>query len=72
MTVKLLTEHYLEFFSLKGGCTGLSESILVKMPHCWKSHIIVHFSVDIRRQKEIMLCQVSPIDLLCSIFLHTR
>ena len=30
MTVKLLTEHHLEFLSLKGGCTGLSESTLVK------------------------------------------
>ena len=38
MIVKLLTEHYLEFLSLKGGCTGSSESPLVKMPHCWKSH----------------------------------
>ena len=36
MTVKLLTEHHLEFLSLKGGCTGSSESTLVKMPHCWK------------------------------------
>ena len=39
MTAKLLTEHHLEFLSLKGGCTGLSESIHVKMPHCWKSHV---------------------------------
>ena len=39
MSVKLLTEHYLEFLSLKGGCTGSSESTLVKMPHCWKSHV---------------------------------
>ena len=38
MIVKLLTEHHLEFLSLKGGCTGSSESTLVKMPHCWKSH----------------------------------
>ena len=38
MIVKLLTEHYLEFLSLKGGCRGLSESTHVKMPHCWKSH----------------------------------
>ena len=38
MSVKLLTEHHLEFLSLKGGCTGSSESTLVKMPHCWKSH----------------------------------
>ena len=27
------------FQSLKGGCTGSSESTLVKMPHCWKSHV---------------------------------
>ena len=33
MSVKLLTEHHLEFLSLKGGCTGLPESTLVKMPH---------------------------------------
>ena len=38
--VKLLTEHHLELLSLKGGCTGLSESTLVKMPHCWKSHVV--------------------------------
>ena len=29
MTVKLLTEHHLEFLSLDGGCTGSSESTLV-------------------------------------------
>ena len=39
MTVKLLTKHHLEFLGLKVGCTGLSESIHVKMPHCWKSHV---------------------------------
>ena len=39
MTVKLLTEHHLEFLRLNGGCTGLSESTLVKMPHCLKSHV---------------------------------
>ena len=38
MTVKLLTGHNLEFLRLKGGCTGSSESTLVKIPHCWKSH----------------------------------
>ena len=38
MIVKLLTEHRLEFLSLKGGCRGSSESTHVKMPHCWKSH----------------------------------
>ena len=29
-SVKLLTEHHLEFLSLKGNCTGWSESSLVK------------------------------------------
>ena len=38
MIVKLLTERHLEFLSLKGVCTGSSESTLVKMSHCWKSH----------------------------------
>ena len=33
MSVKLLTEHRLEFVSLKGGCIGSSESTLVKMRH---------------------------------------
>ena len=52
MTVKLLTEHHLEFLSFKGGFKGLSESTfvkmsestLVKMSHCWKSHVTVHMS----------------------------
>ena len=39
MIVKLLTEHYLEFPSLKGGCSDSSESTHVKMSHCWKSHV---------------------------------
>ena len=42
MSVKVLTEHHLEFLSLKGGYTGSSESIHVKMPHCWKSHVTAH------------------------------
>ena len=42
MNIKLLIEHHSEFLCLKGGCTGLSESTLVKMPHCWKSHVAIH------------------------------
>ena len=42
MNVKLLTEQHLEFLCLKGGCTGLSKSTLVKMPHCWKSRVNAH------------------------------
>ena len=43
MTVKLLTEHHLEFLSFKGGCTGSSESTLVKMAHSWNSHVAAHY-----------------------------
>ena len=45
MIVKLLTEHHLEFHSLKGGCTGSYESSRVKMPHCWKSHVSAHLCI---------------------------
>ena len=31
------------FTSLKGNCTCSSESTLVKMPHCWKSHVQLIF-----------------------------
>ena len=59
MTVKLLTEHHLEFLSLKGG-TGSSESTLVKMPHCWKSHVaaqfnVVYYSFKLNRGREKIL-----------------
>ena len=39
ITVKLLTEQHLEFLSLTGDCTGSFEITLVKLPHCWKSHV---------------------------------
>ena len=42
MFVKRLTEHHLEFLSLKGGCTGSSESTLVKMSNCWKAYAAAH------------------------------
>ena len=42
MNVKLLNEHQLAFLSLKGGCRGSSESTLVKMSLCWKSHAMAH------------------------------
>ena len=42
MSLKLLTEQTLEFLSLTRDCTGSSESTLVKMPHCWKSHVAAH------------------------------
>ena len=43
MIVKLLTEHNLEFLSLKEGCRCWSESTHVKMSNCWKSHALAHY-----------------------------
>ena len=47
MSVKLLTEHHLEFLSLKEGCRGSSESTLVKMSTCWKSHAAAQIIFDL-------------------------
>ena len=47
MIVKLLTEHHLEFLSLKGGCRGSSESTLFKLPHCWKSHAVAQILIKL-------------------------
>ena len=38
MIVKLLTERHLECLIVKGGCRDSSESTLVKISNCWKSH----------------------------------
>ena len=45
MSVKLLNEHHLECLSLKGGYAGSFESTLVKMPHCWKSHMATQLCI---------------------------
>ena len=47
MIVQLLTEHHLEFLILKGGCKGSCESTLVKMPHCWKSHVMAQLQYPV-------------------------
>ena len=47
MIVKLLIEHHLEFLGLTGGCTDSSESTLVKMPHCWKSHVTAQMVLQV-------------------------
>ena len=68
MTVKLLTEYYFEFLSLKGGHTeflslkgghtGSSESTLAKMPHCWKSHIMAHIYVWLLSIARLKCCDL--------------
>ena len=52
MTVKLLTEHHLKFLSLTGGCTGSSESTLVKMSHCWKSRVAAQMFDKIKENSD--------------------
>ena len=59
MTVKLLTEHNFEFLSLKGGRTGSSEFTLVKMPHCWKSHVTAHLLLRLWPAHEKMITKFS-------------
>ena len=58
MIVKLLTEHHLEFLSLKEGCTDLLESTLVNMPLCLKSHATakMNLSYDVASGSEITPC----------------
>ena len=61
MSVKLRTEHHLEFVSLKGGGTGLSESTLVKIPHCWKSHGQCIYSINMHGKiHQMILLLLSP------------
>ena len=70
MSVKLLTEHHLEFLSLKGGCRGLSESTLVKMPHCWKSHDTAQMLIcwhNQQGQRSKFWSETSYISKLCVI-----
>ena len=60
MTFKLLTEPNLEFLSITRGCTCSYESTLVKMPHCWKSHVmalvILYLSYAVASGSEITPC----------------
>ena len=59
MTVKLLTERHLQFLSLKEGCTGWSESTIVKMPYCWKSHVAAQILILFRQTMTMFQTVVS-------------
>ena len=52
LSIKLLTEHHLEFLNLKGGCIGSSESTLVKMPHCWISRAAAQLCLKLNIRAE--------------------
>ena len=60
MIVKLLTEHHFEFLSLTGGCRGSSESTLVKMSNCWKSHAVAQISSNLT---SVLILAVTSIKL---------
>ena len=70
MNIKLLNQHNLEFLSLKEGYTytGSSESIHVKMPHCWKSHVAAQLCrADIYKSNEFS----SILSKISSLYLPT-
>ena len=46
MSVKLLIERHLQLLSLQGGCTGSSESTLVKIPHWRKSRVTAQMFLE--------------------------
>ena len=75
MTVKLLTEHHLGFLSLKGGCTGSSESTPVKIPHYWKSRVTAQllssdvFFIDSHYFKNKGVFSFDSVIVICSISL---
>ena len=56
ISVKLLIELNLVFLSITGGCTGSSESSLVKMAHCWKSHVTVQTFLNTRPRRQSVTC----------------
>ena len=56
MSVKLLIELNLVFLSLTGGCTGSSEYTLVKMAHCWKSHVTVQMFLNTGPRMQSVTC----------------
>ena len=80
MSVNLLTEYHLEFLSLKGDCTGSSESTLVKIPHCWKSHVTAHLIFTVHAFRTPYMCalyefvdmQVVSVHMLWCVSNHVK
>ena len=65
MIVKLLTERHLEFLSLTGGCTGSSESALVKNSNCWKSGATAQISINRTISQLIVIGKLMCPDYKC-------
>ena len=63
MSLLLLTEQCLEMLSLKGGCTGSYESTLVKMPHCWKSHVVAHLFMGTQQFNDLEVADILTVNV---------
>ena len=72
MTQRQLTVHHLEFLSLKGDCTYSSESTLVKMPHCWKSHVAAHMTINSPLTTTITMSHPKDVRTLLSGFVFKQ
>ena len=44
------------FLSLSGDCTGSSESTLVKITNCWKSHVTVQIFLNTGPRRQSVTC----------------
>ena len=49
MIAKLLTEHHLEFLSLKEAGQARLSQTLIKIPHCWESHVAAQIASTLTR-----------------------
>ena len=69
MTVKLLTEHHLEFLRFKEGCKGSSKSTLLKLPHCWKSHVTAQLCINVSLLTSVLIslpCSAMGFVVICN------
>ena len=67
MSVELLTEQHLEFLSLKGDCTGSSESTLVKKPHVGNHISVIYKLYRCKIVQYLVICYLELICIFCQI-----
>ena len=71
MSVKLLTEQHLEILRSKRGCTGSLESTFVKIPYCWKSHVLAHFNLvfTVWLSNSLMVSSIKMVDVKILLYI---
>ena len=52
------------------GCRGLSESTLVKIPHCWKLHVTAYLAADNSHEKACFLTSLSLVSAVNNAVLN--